>query len=37
MEGKLNEKRQEVHPPQIFEEDRNAHAAAMVLHKDCEK
>lgn len=37
MEEKLNEKRQELHRPQISEEDRNAHATAMVLHKDCDK
>ena len=38
MEEKLNEKRQHLHPPPEFsEEDRKAHAIAMVLYKDCEK
>ena len=38
MEQKLNEKRQHLHPPPEFsEEDRKAHAIAMVLYKDCEK
>ena len=38
MEQKLDEKRQHLHPPPEFsEEDRKAHAIAMVLFKDCEK
>ena len=38
MEEKLNEKRQELHPPPEFsEEDRRAHSIAMVLYKDCEE
>ena len=34
MAEKLNEKRQEIHPPQISEEARKTHAVAMVLYKD---
>ena len=38
LEEKLNEKRQHLLPPPEFsEEDRKAHAIAMVLYKDCEK
>ena len=38
MEEKLNEKRQHLGPPPEFsEEDRKAHAIAMVLYKNCEK
>ena len=38
MEEKLNEKRQELHPPPEFsDEDRRAYGIAMVLYKDCEE
>lgn len=38
MQEKLNEKRQHLGPqPEFSEEDRKAHAIAMVLYKDCEK
>jgi len=38
MEEMLHEKKQRPHPPPEFsEEDRKAHAIAMVLYKDCEK
>ena len=37
MEEKLNEKRQELHPPQFSEKDRNAHAVAMVCTKIVKK